>query len=65
MRPKEPRKHARQRAGLFWLWLAERKEIHVVVVTHSKLIKHGENIWLLGDNIPQVRNGEAFRVVFE
>ena len=60
--PKEERDNAKMRAGLFWRWLAEREETRVAVFTHSKLIKQGEGIWMLGEGIEEVPNGQPMIV---
>ena len=64
--PVEPHESARRRAALVWRWLSEnRPEKNIAIVTHSKMIKEHERIWLLGPGIAEIENGDFVTVVFE
>jgi len=56
--PEETRESAQLRAALVWRLLAEVPEPNVAVFTHSKLIKHGYHIHLLGPLICETAVGE-------
>jgi hypothetical protein len=60
--PEEPRDSAQLRAALVWRLLAEVPHTNVAVFTHSKLIKHGYHIHLLGPLIGQARRRRLQRV---
>ena len=56
--PEELRVSARLRAALAWRLLADAPENNIAVFTHTKLVKHGMGIHLLGPEICKTALGE-------
>lgn len=65
-KPREGRGNAKLRCALVWRWLSEnRPEQRIAIVTHSKLIKTGEKVHLVGPGIEKIKNGEFVHVTFD